>query len=146
MKAVLNTAIKCKGLSKMTETIMLEIDNRFQILQNDYACAIASFLNPRYKTKFLEPRVSQKTKIYLVCLCDEMLLKVQNSPANKNEKITETNTHLPSVSETIAESMNVLLASIRDEEFCSEVSKDSLSLIEDYQKRKLLESDKGPLV
>ena len=146
MKAVLNAAIKSKGLSKVTETLMLEIDNRFQNLQNDYASAIVTFLDPRYKTKFLEPRVSQRVKIYLVCLCDEMLLKPEISPANKKEKIAETDTHLLSVSETIVESMNVFLASSSDEGSCSEVSKDTLSLIEDYQKRKLLESEKDPLV
>src|SRR5678816_1357938 len=54
MKAVLNAAIKSKGLSKVTETVMLEIDNRFQNLQNDYA--IVTFLDSRYKIKFLEPR------------------------------------------------------------------------------------------
>ena len=146
MKAALNAAIKSKGLSKVTETLMLEMDSRFQNLQNDYASAIVTFLNPRYKTKFLEPRVSQRVKIYLVCLCDEMLLKPEISPPNKKKKIAETDIHLLSVRETIAESMNVLLASSSDEESCSEVSKDTLSLIEDCQKRKLLESAKDPLV
>ena len=40
-----------------------------------------------------------------------MLLKAELSLANKKQKITEADTQLPSISDIIAESMNVFLAS-----------------------------------
>lgn len=46
----------------MMETLILEIENTFQTLQNDDSYAIETFLDadPRHKTKFLEPCVSQR--------------------------------------------------------------------------------------
>ena len=52
LKVVLTIVIKSKGVSRMTEALMKEMNDRFENLENDDAYTIATFLDPRYKIKF----------------------------------------------------------------------------------------------
>ena len=51
---------------------------------------IATFLDPRYKTKFFKPLVSQNVKIKLGCLCDEMIETTKITPFKKKQKLSDT--------------------------------------------------------
>ena len=63
LKVVLTIVIKSKGVSRMTETLMKEMNDSFENLENDDDYTIATFLDPRYKTNFFTPLVSQNFKI-----------------------------------------------------------------------------------
>src|SRR6201990_3337023 len=129
----------------MTEILMKEMNDRFENLENDDAYTIAIFLDPRYKTKFFKPLVSQNVKIKLGCLCDEMIETGKITPFKKKQKFSDTK-ETESVSLSIAKSMKDLLASSSDEESKSEESNDTGSIFENYLELPRLEADKDQLV
>ena len=90
LKVVLTNVIKSKGVSRMTETLMKEKNDRFENLENDDAYTIATFLDSRYKTKIFKPLVSQNVKIKLGCLCDEMIETAKITPLKKKQKLSDT--------------------------------------------------------
>src|ERR1700755_2939720 len=145
LKVVLTNVIKSKGVSGMTETLMKEMNGRFENLEYDDAYTIATFLDPRYKTKFFKQFVSQNVKIKLGCLCDQMIETAKITPFKKKQKLSDTK-ETKYFSLSIAKSMKDLLASSSDEESQSEVSKDTISIIENYLKLPRLEADKDQLV
>src|ERR1700755_1658410 len=129
----------------MTETLMKEMNDRFENLENDDAYTIATFLDPRDKTKVFKPLVSQNVKIKLGCLCDEMIETAKITPFKKKQKLSDTK-ETKSVTLSIAKSMKDLLAPSSEEESQSQVSEDTISIIENYLKLPRLEADKDQLV
>src|ERR1700755_3303372 len=105
---------------------------------------IATFLDPRYKTKNFKPLVSQNVKIKLGCLCHVMIETAKITPFKKKLKLSDTK-ETKFVILSIAKSMKELLASSSDEESQSQVSKDTISIIENYLKLPRLEADKDQL-
>ena len=85
IEVLLTNVIKSKGVSRMTETLMKEMNDRFENLENDDSYTIATFLDPRYKTKFFKPLVSQNVKIKLGCLCNEMIETAKITPFKKSK-------------------------------------------------------------
>ena len=65
MKAVLRNVTNIQGVAAMRETLLSEINNRFDSLQKNDAYVAATFLDPRYKSKFLEPHALQRVKTNL---------------------------------------------------------------------------------
>src|ERR1700755_1878688 len=98
-----------------------------------------------YKTKIFKPLVSQNVKIKLGFLYDEMIETAKITPFKKKQKLSDRK-ETKSVTLSIAKSMKDLLASSSDEKSHSEVSKDTISIIENYLKLPRLEADKHQLV
>ena len=74
-----------------------------------------------------------------------MIETAKITPFKKKQNLSDTK-ETKSVSLSIAKSMKDLLASSSDEESQSEVSKDTISIIENYLKLPRLEADKDQLV
>lgn len=148
MKAVLRNVTNIQGVAAMRETLMSEINHRFDSLQKNDAYVAATFLDPRYKSKFLEPHALQRVKTNLGQVCDEKL-EVFREKIRKKRKISEaevaSTSQVAAASTSIAESMNILLASSSDEEPEAELSKEVSVMIEEYLKCKRLEAHEDPL-
>ena len=148
MKTVLRNVPNIEGVSAMRDTLILEISNRFDSLQKNDAYVTATFLDPRYKSKFLEPHALQRVKTNLGHMCDEKL--VASREKNK-KKIKTSETESPShaaastSSASIKESMSILLASSSDDEIEAQMPKEVTKMLEDYLKGKRLEPHKDPL-
>src|SRR6201990_45153 len=98
-----------------------------------------------YKTKIFKPLISQNVKIKIECLCDDIIEPAKITPSKKKQKLSDTK-ETKYVSLSIAKSMKDLLASSSDEESQSEVSKDTILIIENYLKLPRLEADKDQLL
>lgn len=154
MKAVLKNITNVEGVAAMRETLLCEINNRFDYLQKHDGYVAATFLDPRYKIKFLEPHALQRVKTNLGQMCDENLQVTREK--SRKRKISETevadaDTSLPvqpaaSTTTSVAESMSILLASSSsDEEPQAELSKEASVIIDDYVKCRRLEAHEDPL-
>ena len=149
IKSVLRNVTDIEGVTLMRETLLSEINNRFDSLQKNDVYVAATFLDPRYKSKFLESHALQRTKTNLGLLCDEMLVAKQEKN-RKKIKTTEKEVADPSpatASTSISESLSILLASSSDDDDTEkELSKEVSEMIEQYLKCKRLGAHENPLV
>lgn len=147
IKVMLNNidAQEAGVLKTMKTKLLSEIDRRFESYQNNDTYAIATLLDPRYKSKFFDSHITHKVKISLAQQCQELEEADNNSPPRKKQKSKDASDAVEQSYKSVSTSMNILLASSSDEESGMEVESEIQQMLDDYLKIKRLDSKEDPL-
>ena len=133
----------------MSNSLLTEINKRFEFAEkkNDLY-AIATFLDPRYKTKFFSSLTLTNTvKNTVARKCgDIQKLRCDSDTGQAKQTTSKTacNTQTPS-SSSVTEAMKAILSSSSDDEDNSQTNQKTAETIEQYIKQKRISTDEDPL-
>ena len=144
LKKILSSSIETSdGISCFIETVLAEIDKRFNFAESNELYCIATFLDPRYKTKFFTSQfVADRVKNIVAEKVDKIKTASQCenevNPSRKNKAMTMSS------KSNVSDMMQAILSSSSDEE--NEGSPLSSGIIDQYHKEKRISTDEDPLV
>ncbi|XP_064078440.1 zinc finger BED domain-containing protein 4-like [Macrobrachium nipponense] len=101
----------------MKITMRAELDRRFAGIESTDIYRLATYLDPRYKSKFFSSTfVTEQVQSSIAALCGQQKDAVTEPPEKRlKSKLSTSQTPTPSTSSTVSEAMNVILSSSSDE-------------------------------
>lgn len=142
---------KSQGVNAMKAKLLLELSSRFDKLQYNDLYVIATLLDSRYKSKFLEQHALNRAIFALGKLCEDLRKDTgedtSGEPKTKRRKLEGTN--VASGSRSVSDIMTVLLSSSEsddNEDLNTDASKETVAMIDSYQKLKRIPSSQDPLL
>jgi hypothetical protein len=151
--ASLNHTLKARspeedhGVKTMIYIMLSELTRRFDRLEGNDNYGLATYLDPKFKSKFFSPVHVTRIKHRLGVLCDELMEAGSSQPAAKKSRVEQVTPVIEAGSSSQTEpgpsgvtllhsSLTALRSSSSDDESESETSKTSTEIIENYHKEK----------